>query len=291
MALVDTTAARSCMRTRHSSTWSGNGDEPTDRQQSRPTDRREDLGRNPLAARRTAVATGCPHPFRARLRSSRRTQGLGVDLCAHAARSVRRGALRGAAGARPDRATPRAARARDQRVALPRHHREHRRSHAGHRPRTAASATRTRRPTKCSAPPPTSLIGAKPLPFIHTVDRNEFGRALARTNTRPRETFRLTDIRLQDRPTSILDVQFTGLGDAPGISGTVVTARITTDQVKAEKQLRLSESKFSTIFHSSPDAMLITAQLRQHDRRLQHRFHAPARLHARRRHRLAGTRR
>ncbi len=102
----------------------------------------------------------------------------------------------------------------------------------------------------------TSLIGAKPLPFIHSVDRNEFGRALARTSTRPRETFRLTDIRLQANDV-YLDVQFTGLGDAPGISGTVMTARITTDQVKAEKQLRLSESKFSTIFHSSPDAVLI----------------------------------
>ncbi len=102
----------------------------------------------------------------------------------------------------------------------------------------------------------TSLIGAKPLPFIHPADRNEFGRAFTRTNKRPRETFRLTDVRLQDREV-YLDAQFTGLGDAPGISGTVVTARITTDQVKAEKQLRLSESKFSTIFHSSPDAILI----------------------------------
>ena len=102
----------------------------------------------------------------------------------------------------------------------------------------------------------TALVGAKPLPFIHTVDRNEFGRALARTSTRPRETFRLNDIRLQDSEV-YLDVQFTGLGDAPGIAGTVITARITTEQVKAEKQLRLSESKFSTIFHSSPDAILI----------------------------------
>ena len=102
----------------------------------------------------------------------------------------------------------------------------------------------------------TSLIGAKPLPFIHSMDRNEFGRALVRTNTRPRETFRLTDVRLQNSEV-YLDAQFTGLGDAPGIAGTVVTARITTDQVKAEKQLRLSESKFSTIFHSSPDAVLI----------------------------------
>ena len=102
----------------------------------------------------------------------------------------------------------------------------------------------------------TSLIGAKPLPFIDTVARNEFGRALARTNARPRETFRLTNVRLQDSDV-FLDVQFTGLGDAPGISGTVVAARITTDQVQAEKQLRLSESKLQTIFHSSPDAILI----------------------------------
>ncbi len=102
----------------------------------------------------------------------------------------------------------------------------------------------------------TALIGAKPLPFIHTVDRNEFGRALARTYARPRETFRLSDIRLQDVDV-YLDVQLTGLGGTPGIAGTVVTGRITTDQVKAEKQLRLSEAKFATIFHSSPDAILI----------------------------------
>jgi diguanylate cyclase (GGDEF)-like protein/PAS domain S-box-containing protein len=101
-----------------------------------------------------------------------------------------------------------------------------------------------------------ALIGAKPLPFIHQVDRNEFGRALARTYTRPRETFRLTDIRLQDLDV-YLDLQLTGLGETPGISGTVVTARITTEQVKAEKRLRLSEAKFATIFHSSPDAILI----------------------------------
>ena len=94
------------------------------------------------------------------------------------------------------------------------------------------------------------------MPFIDAVARNEFGRALARTNTRPRETFRLTNVRLQDSDV-FLDVQFTGLGDAPGISGTVVAARITTDQVQAEKQLRLSESKLQTIFHSSPDAILI----------------------------------
>ncbi|HEY6599382.1 MAG TPA: PAS domain S-box protein, partial [Pseudomonadales bacterium] len=103
---------------------------------------------------------------------------------------------------------------------------------------------------------PTSLAGARPLPFIDAATRNEFGRALVRTNTRPRETFRLTNVRLQDSDV-FLDFQFTGLGDAPGISGTVVTGRITTDQVHAEKQLRLSESKLQTIFHSSPDAILI----------------------------------
>ncbi len=102
----------------------------------------------------------------------------------------------------------------------------------------------------------TSLIGVEPLQFIHRLDRKEFGRALARAHTRPRETFRLTDIRSHDAET-FLDVQLTGLGNAPGISGTVVTARITTDQVRAEKNLQLSESKFSTIFHSSPDAILI----------------------------------
>ncbi len=101
-----------------------------------------------------------------------------------------------------------------------------------------------------------SLIGVEPLQFIHRLDRKEFGRALARANARPRETLRLTDIRSNDAE-AFLDVQLTGLGNTPGLSGTLVTARITTEQVRTEKQLRLSESKFSTIFHSSPDAILI----------------------------------
>jgi len=102
-----------------------------------------------------------------------------------------------------------------------------------------------------------SLAGSRPLPLIHAVDRNEFGRALARTYRRPRETFRLSRVRLDGGTDTYLDVQFTGLGNTPGIAGTVVTGRVITDQVKTEKQLRNSESKFSTVFHSSPDAILI----------------------------------
>lgn len=103
----------------------------------------------------------------------------------------------------------------------------------------------------------TTLIGAKPLSLIHATDRNEFGRALARTYRRPRETFRLSRLRLEQASDSIVDLQLTGLGETPGIAGTVVTGRVATEQVKTEKQLRNSESKFSTVFHSSPDAILI----------------------------------
>src|SRR5262249_33279252 len=101
------------------------------------------------------------------------------------------------------------------------------------------------------------LIGAAPLPLFHASDRNEFGRALARTYRRPRETFRVSRVRLEGAQDTYVDVQLTGLGDTPGIAGTVVTGRVATEQVKTEKQLRNSESKFSTVFHSSPDAILI----------------------------------
>jgi diguanylate cyclase (GGDEF)-like protein/PAS domain S-box-containing protein len=103
----------------------------------------------------------------------------------------------------------------------------------------------------------TSLIGAAPLPLFATTERNEFGRALARTYRRPRETFRVSRVRLEGDQDTFLDVQLTGLGDTPGITGTVVTGRVCTEQVKTEKQLRDSESKFSTVFHSSPDAILV----------------------------------
>jgi diguanylate cyclase (GGDEF)-like protein/PAS domain S-box-containing protein len=104
---------------------------------------------------------------------------------------------------------------------------------------------------------PGSLVGAAPLPFISAADRNEFGRALARTYRRPRETFRVSRVRLEGETDTYLDVQLTGLPDAPGIGGTVVTGRVSTEEVRTEQQLRSSESKFSTVFHSSPDAILI----------------------------------
>ncbi len=103
----------------------------------------------------------------------------------------------------------------------------------------------------------TALVGARPLPLIHSSDRNEFGRTFVRSQHRPRETFRLRRVRLEGAEDTFLDVQMTGLGETPGISGTVVTGRVTTEQVRTEKQLRNSESKFSTVFHSSPDAILI----------------------------------
>ena len=102
-----------------------------------------------------------------------------------------------------------------------------------------------------------TLVGAPPLPLFNAADRNEFGRALARSYRRPRETFRVSRVRLEGAEDTYLDVQLTGLGDTPGIAGTVVTGRVATEQVKTEQQLRNSESKFSTVFHSSPDAILI----------------------------------
>src|SRR5262249_34723288 len=89
-----------------------------------------------------------------------------------------------------------------------------------------------------------TLVGAAPLPLFHASDRNEFGRALARSYRRPRETFRVSRVRLEGAQDTYVDVQLTGLGDTPGIAGTVVTGRVATEQVKTEKQLRNSESKF-----------------------------------------------
>ncbi len=113
----------------------GKGDEPLVGSRLDQLHRREDLGRNPHAAKRADVAGECPHPLRTRLRPARRTQSVGVGLCANAARLLRRGALCGVAGTRPHRTASRSTRAGHQRIALPRHHRKHRRSHAGDRPR------------------------------------------------------------------------------------------------------------------------------------------------------------
>jgi diguanylate cyclase (GGDEF)-like protein/PAS domain S-box-containing protein len=102
-----------------------------------------------------------------------------------------------------------------------------------------------------------TLSGVSCISLIHEADRVEFDRLLEKTYRKPRDTLVLSNVRLARDEQIYLDIQLTGLGQTPGIEGTVVNCRLVTDQVRAEQQLRDSQSKLSTIFHSSPDAILI----------------------------------
>lgn len=55
----------------------------------------------------------------------------------------------------------------------------------------------------------------------------------------------------------IVEARVTNQLSAPGIEGLVMMCREITYEVEAERQLHQSEARFSTIFHASPDAILI----------------------------------
>ena len=102
-----------------------------------------------------------------------------------------------------------------------------------------------------------TLVGRSPMEFVHPTSRGEVERAMVKSRQHTRRTRHLSNVRLIQAAETYLDLQLTDLSDTAGINGTVITGRVTTEQVMAEKHLRDSEAKFSTIFHSSPDAVLI----------------------------------
>jgi diguanylate cyclase (GGDEF)-like protein/PAS domain S-box-containing protein len=110
-----------------------------------------------------------------------------------------------------------------------------------------------------------SLVGTSPLKWIHPDSQHDFIKALRSSLRRNHRSFHLPRIRLTLPHDGFADLQVVGLTHTPGVEGAVITGRLITDKVHTEKQLRASQSRFSTIFHASPDAILI---LREQDRRI-----------------------
>ena len=102
-----------------------------------------------------------------------------------------------------------------------------------------------------------TLLGHSPLQYIHYNDRQTFTRKLKQSYARPRETNTIERVQLARGEENFLEVQLTGLVDTPGIRGTVATCRVITDRLKDQRKARQSEARFSNIFHSTPDAILI----------------------------------
>lgn len=64
------------------------------------------------------------------------------------------------------------------------------------------------------------------------------------------------DLSINGTPV-IVEARFTNQLSVPGIEGIVMMCREITYEVEAERQLHQTEARFSTIFHASPDAILI----------------------------------
>ena len=103
-----------------------------------------------------------------------------------------------------------------------------------------------------------ALIGTPVTDVIHTADRKALEALIAAARKQPRKGVSQRQLRLAREGADVfLELHLTALEDTPGIEGTVLSGRVITDQVLGERAVRVSESKFSTIFHSSPDAMMI----------------------------------
>ena len=104
---------------------------------------------------------------------------------------------------------------------------------------------------------PSSLVGKPVVELAHASERKGFEDLLAASRGRPRQSLSLRQLRLAKEDSVYLEVHVTALHDTPGIQGTLVSGRVITEQVQAERAVRVSEAKFATIFHSSPDAIMI----------------------------------
>ncbi|MDH3643234.1 MAG: PAS domain S-box protein, partial [Gammaproteobacteria bacterium] len=103
------------------------------------------------------------------------------------------------------------------------------------------------------------LNNASLLDFIEPDDRGEFTKALKAT----RDSEDIQELALlhlvpdAQNHTLTVAARIVSLAAPGGMNGAIVSCRILGRQLASEAQLRDSEARFSRIFHSSPDAILI----------------------------------
>ncbi len=114
------------------------------------------------------------------------------------------------------------------------------------------------------------LLSRSVLDFIDPDYWKTFVDVLKASLNNPHQTQNIEQLHLKNRGRGrkhhdeeiVVDAKLVGLPRTPGISETIISCRVLTESVAFRKALRASEARFSQIFHSSPDAILI---VRQHD--------------------------
>jgi PAS domain S-box-containing protein len=95
--------------------------------------------------------------------------------------------------------------------------------------------------------------------LVELNDRERFITAL-KNSRKQGEVAELSGLHLlrPDRDSDFpVAARIAGLRTPDGVGGAIVTCRLMDDQIASERELRSSEARFSRIFHSSPDAILI----------------------------------
>ncbi|MEJ2089343.1 MAG: PAS domain S-box protein, partial [Gammaproteobacteria bacterium] len=109
------------------------------------------------------------------------------------------------------------------------------------------------------------LEGKNVLDYVSQDDRGEFVRVFKQSQSRPQEKIELPRLKLQrgGRSAPLPDVRMVSValkGLEGGRENVAIVCRDRHDQLSSLEQLRSSEARFSRIFHSSPDAILIVRQ-------------------------------
>ena len=112
------------------------------------------------------------------------------------------------------------------------------------------------------------LLNRSVLDFVTTDKRKTFVAVLKASLNNPDQIQHIEQLQLNSRGRGqkncdeeiVVEARLVGLPSSEGISGTIISCRVITEQVASIKELRASEARFSRIFHSSPDAILIVRQ-------------------------------
>ena len=105
-----------------------------------------------------------------------------------------------------------------------------------------------------------ALVGRILADFISSSDRGPFLEHLERARRDPGRFVTQDQLRINCSDIVYVEFRYSALEDTPGIHGIVIIGRVITEKVAADQQLRNSQARFSTIFHASPDAMMIVRQ-------------------------------
>ena len=104
------------------------------------------------------------------------------------------------------------------------------------------------------------VLGTPVQALLNAADRNAFQQGLDQARAADGQPVTLPRVRLDagSDADEIMEVRLTGMSGNSGVAGVVANCRVITEQLAMERALRRNQARFATVFHASPDGILIT---------------------------------